>query len=86
MLDFLFTIIIYPVRLALECVYAILSISIFKENTALSLTLLSLFVNTLCLPLYAKAERLQQHERDIQKRMAKRAASIKNILREMSGI
>ncbi|MDR2792270.1 MAG: membrane protein insertase YidC, partial [Treponema sp.] len=77
MLDFLFTIIIYPIQLLLECVYAILSVSIFKENTALSLAVLSLFVNLLCLPLYAKAEQLQQNERAIQKRMAKRVASIK---------
>ncbi|MDR2738637.1 MAG: membrane protein insertase YidC, partial [Treponema sp.] len=77
MLDFLFTIIVYPIRLLLECVYVILSVSIFKENIALSLAVLSLFVNLLCLPLYAKAEQLQQNERAIQKRMAKRVASIK---------
>jgi YidC/Oxa1 family membrane protein insertase len=51
--------------------------SIFKENIALSLAVLSLFVNLLCLPLYIKAEQLQQNERNIQKRMAKRVASIK---------
>jgi YidC/Oxa1 family membrane protein insertase len=77
MLDFLFTIIIYPIQLMLECVYEILSVSIFKENTALSLSILSLFVNLLCLPLYTKAEQLQQNERAIQQKMAKRIASIK---------
>jgi YidC/Oxa1 family membrane protein insertase len=77
MLDFLFTIIIYPIQLILECIYAILSTSIFKENIALSLSILSLFVNLICLPLYVKAEQLQQNERTIQKRMAKRIASIK---------
>jgi membrane protein insertase Oxa1/YidC/SpoIIIJ len=77
MLDFLFTIIVYPVQLLLECVYAILSMSVFKGNIALSLSILSLFVNLLCLPLYAKAEQLQQNERSIQKKMSKRIASIK---------
>jgi YidC/Oxa1 family membrane protein insertase len=77
MLDFLFTIIIYPIQLMLECIYVMLSTSIFKENIALSLSILSLFVNLLCLPLYTKAEQLQQDERAIQQKMAKRIASIK---------
>jgi YidC/Oxa1 family membrane protein insertase len=77
MLDFLFTIIIYPIQLMLECIYTVLSASIFKENIALSLSILSLFVNLLCLPLYTKAEQLQQNERTIQRKMAKRIASIK---------
>jgi YidC/Oxa1 family membrane protein insertase len=77
MLDFLFTIIIYPIQLMLECIYVMLSVSIFKENIALSLSILSLFVNLLCLPLYTKAEQLQQNERAIQQKMAKRIASIK---------
>jgi YidC/Oxa1 family membrane protein insertase len=51
--------------------------SIFKENIAISLSLLSIFVNFLCLPLYVKAEKLQENERIIQKKMSNRIASIK---------
>jgi membrane protein insertase Oxa1/YidC/SpoIIIJ len=77
MLNIIFNIIIYPIKLIIECIYAILSISIFKENIGISLAGLSLVVNLLCLPFYARAEKLQQVERDIQKRMANRIASIK---------
>jgi YidC/Oxa1 family membrane protein insertase len=77
MLGFIFDIIIYPIKLIIECIYVILSTSIFKGNVGIALAGLSLTVNLLCLPLYAKAEQLQQKERDIQKRMAKRIASIK---------
>ncbi|WP_010255496.1 membrane protein insertase YidC [Treponema primitia] len=77
MLNILFNIIIYPVKLLLESIYAVLSISLFKENIGISLAGLSITVNLLCLPLYAKAEQLQQVERDIQKKMASRIADIK---------
>jgi len=77
MIDALFTIIIYPVKLLLECIYAVFYVSVFKENAALSLALLSIAVNTLCLPLYTKAEKLQEAERETQKRMAKRLAAIR---------
>jgi YidC/Oxa1 family membrane protein insertase len=77
MLTALFSVIIYPVRLLIECIYAILSLSIFKENIGISLAGLSLAINLLCLPLYATAERMQQAERALQKKMAKRIASIK---------
>ncbi|AEF82661.1 YidC/Oxa1 family membrane protein insertase [Leadbettera azotonutricia] len=77
MLDILFNIIIYPIKLLLECVYMILSVSVFKDNIGVSLAGLSITVNLLCLPLYTKAEKLQEAERDIQKRLAPRAADIK---------
>jgi YidC/Oxa1 family membrane protein insertase len=76
-LTVLFDIIIYPVRLLIECIYAVLSVSLFKGNIGVSLAGLSLFVNLLCLPLYTKAEKLQEAEREIQKRMARRITSIK---------
>jgi YidC/Oxa1 family membrane protein insertase len=55
----------------------ILSTSIFKGNIGIALAGLSLTVNLFCLPLYTKAEQLQQEERNIQRKMAKRIASIK---------
>jgi YidC/Oxa1 family membrane protein insertase len=77
MLNVLFDIIVYPLRLFLECVYAVLYLSIFKNNVLVSLAGLSLTVNLLCLPLYAKAEQLQKIERDIHKKLSRRIASIK---------
>ncbi|MDR3343229.1 MAG: membrane protein insertase YidC [Treponema sp.] len=77
MLTVLFDIIISPVKLVIECIYAVLSVSIFKDNIGISLAGLSIAVNILCLPLYIKAEQLQQAERAVQKKMAKRIASIK---------
>jgi YidC/Oxa1 family membrane protein insertase len=77
MLTILFNIIIYPIKLLIECIFAILSVSIFKENIGISIVGLSLAVNILCLPLYAKAEHLQDFERNIQKKMARRIESIK---------
>ncbi|MDR0784468.1 MAG: YidC/Oxa1 family membrane protein insertase [Treponema sp.] len=61
----------------MECIYAILYVSVFKENAGLALALLSVAVNTLCLPLYTKAEKLQEIERETQKRMAKKLARIR---------
>jgi YidC/Oxa1 family membrane protein insertase len=77
MLNVFFDIIVYPIRLFLECVYAVLYLSIFKNNILVSLAGLSLTVNILCLPLYAKAEQLQKIERGIQKKLSHKAASIK---------
>ncbi|MDR2965760.1 MAG: membrane protein insertase YidC [Treponema sp.] len=77
MFDFLFNLIIYPITLILECVFSVLYTSIFKGNVGIALAGLSLAVNLLCLPMYTKAEQLQQLERDIQKKLAKKAASIK---------
>jgi YidC/Oxa1 family membrane protein insertase len=77
LITIIYNIIIYPIKLIIECIYAILSISIFKENIGISLAGLSLAVNLLCLPLYSKTEKLQQAERDIQKKMSNRIASIK---------
>jgi YidC/Oxa1 family membrane protein insertase len=77
MVDILFTILIYPIKLLMECIYAVLYVSLFKGNDGLALALLSVAVNTLCLPLYIKAEKLQGIERETQKRMAKKLSAIR---------
>jgi YidC/Oxa1 family membrane protein insertase len=61
----------------MECAYAVLYVSVFKENTVLALALLSAAVNTACLPLYIKAEKLQEIERKAQKRMTGTLARIR---------
>jgi YidC/Oxa1 family membrane protein insertase len=50
---------------------------VFKGNIGIALGGLSLAVNLFCLPMYAKAEQLQQLERNIQKKLAGKTAVIK---------
>lgn len=77
MLDFMYQVVIYPIKLIIEIVYMFFG-WIFKGNVGISITGVSIAVSLFCLPLYAKAEKLQEIERDIQKKMAKRVASIKS--------
>jgi YidC/Oxa1 family membrane protein insertase len=76
MLDFLFQTIIYPIKLSIEIIYMLFD-WVFKGNAGIAITGVSVAVSLGCLPLYAKAERLQDKEREIQKKMAARVASIK---------
>jgi len=79
MLDFLFFIIIYPIRLILECIFTLLYTSIFKDNIGIALAGLSLAVSFFCLPMYAKAEQIQQLERNIQRKLAPKITVIKKV-------
>lgn len=76
MLDLLFQVIIYPIRLVIELIYMMFS-WVFKGNAGIAITGVSIAVSIGCLPLYAKAERLQEKEREMQKKLAARVASIK---------
>lgn len=77
MSDILFQIIIQPIRLVIEIAYMMFD-WVFKGNVGVSLVGVSVTVSLLCLPLYAKAEKLQEKERDIQKKLSKRVSSIKS--------
>ena len=75
MLDFLYSIIIYPLYLVIEFIY-----TFFYRLTdveGFSVIGVSIGITLLCLPLYAVAEHWQQIERDIQKKMAPVLAHIK---------
>jgi YidC/Oxa1 family membrane protein insertase len=76
MSDFLFQVIIYPIKLMIEIIYMLFD-WIFKGNTGVSILGVSAAVSLFCLPLYAKAEKLQEKERAIQAKMARKTASIK---------
>ena len=76
MLDLFFQVIIYPIRLVIELIYMMFS-WVFKGNVGIAITGVSIAVSIGCLPLYAKAERLQEKEREMQKKLAARVASIK---------
>ncbi len=74
-LSVLYTLIISPLELLFEVIFAIADRII--GNAGLSIIFLSLAVNFLVLPLYKRADELQAEERDIQAKMASRIKHIK---------
>jgi YidC/Oxa1 family membrane protein insertase len=74
-MNIFYTIIIYPIVIILEFIFVVAQ-KLFKE-TGLSVIFISLAVSTLCLPLYAIAEKWQQIERDISKKLKPKADRIK---------
>ena len=79
-LSAIYTIAITPIELLLEVIFTVANRVI--GNTGLSIILLSLAVNFLVLPLYIRADELQNEEREIQKKMA---FHIKNIKKTFKG-
>jgi YidC/Oxa1 family membrane protein insertase len=79
MLDIFYTLIIYPLVQIIEFVFVFVE-KVFKE-TGLSIIGVSAAVSVLCLPLYAVAEKWQQIERDIQKRLKPKIDKIKAVFR-----
>lgn len=75
MLNALYTIIIYPLYQIVEFVYRVFK-SVF-DNPGISIIGVSIVITLLCLPLYDVAEKWQEVERDIQKKMSFRVARIK---------
>jgi membrane protein insertase Oxa1/YidC/SpoIIIJ len=79
MLNFLYTIIIYPITQIIEFVF-VFAQKVFKE-TGLSVIAISVAISILCLPLYAVAEKWQQIERDTQKRLKPKIDKIKGVFK-----
>ena len=77
MADFLYTVIIYPVTLVIEFVF-VFAQKLFRE-TGLSVIFVSGAVSVLCLPLYMIAEKWQETERNIQKRLEPKITKIKAV-------
>jgi YidC/Oxa1 family membrane protein insertase len=75
-MNFLYLIIITPIEMLLESVYSFL-IVVVRHNHAFSILGISALITLLCLPLYSKAERIQEKERQIRQKMSRRVASIK---------
>ncbi len=71
----IFNIIIYPIIQIVEFIFTV-SQTIFK-NTGFSVMCVSAAVTVLCLPLYAVAERWQELERQMQKRLKNGVERIK---------
>ena len=72
----LYTLIIWPIEILFEFIFAIAKI-ILKGNIVLSILSLSLAVNILTLPLYKKADKLQNENKQKQTRMEPMIAHIK---------
>jgi len=70
-----YTIIIYPIVQIIEFVF-VFAQKLFKE-TGFSIVFVSAAVSIFCLPLYMIAEKWQEIERDIQKKLAPKIAKIK---------
>ena len=78
-MDFLYQIIIYPIQLFIEIIYVSLY-HVFEHiagRCGYAIIGVSLAVSFLTLPLYLKAEKLQDIQRDILNKMKKKLESIK---------
>ena len=79
-LDILYTIFIMPLQLSFEVIYVVTDRII--GNPGLSIVALSLMMNFLVLPLYMRADKMQEHERDME---AKLRDGVKHIRKTFSG-
>ena len=77
MINFLYSIIIYPARQIIELCYYL--INWFFRNEGLSIIGISIAVGVITLPLYNIAEKHQKNERDIQKILKPKIDKIKAV-------
>ena len=79
MIDFLYSIIVYPLYQIVElCYYVFWKI---VRNPGLAVIGVSLAVSFLCLPLYVIAEKWQTKERDTQKKLKSGIERIKSVFK-----
>ena len=78
-MDFLYQIVIYPIQLFIEIIYVTLyhALEHFAGRSGYAIIGVSIAVSFLTLPMYIKAEKLQDIQRDILKKMEKKLESIK---------
>ena len=74
-LEIVSTILIEPLILAFEIIYVIANRVI--GNPGLSIIVLSLVMNFLILPLYMRADAMQEEEKELEQRLRKGVAHIK---------
>lgn len=79
MLSILYNLIIYPLIQIIECIYLIVW-KVFK-NSGYAVIGVSVAVTFLCLPLYIIAEKWQETERSIQKKMKPQLDRIKSVFK-----
>lgn len=76
MLDILYQIIIEPICVGLDVIFGILY-DVLHLNLFIVILLISFFINLLCSPLYKKAEKIQNEEREIRNKLSQKVESIK---------
>ena len=79
MIDFLYSIIIFPLYQIVELIYAV-SLKVFN-NSGYAVLVVSFGVSFLCLPLYIIAEKWQETERQIQARLKPGIDRIKSVFK-----
>ena len=79
MLDFFYTLIIFPLETFLGLIYGIF-LKMYEIH-GIAIVLLSAAVNIMLLPLYNMAEKWQQKERDIQKKLKPKIDDIKAVFK-----
>ena len=79
MLDFFYTLIIFPLETVLGFIYGIF-LKMYDIH-GIAIVLLSVTVNIILLPLYNMAEKWQQKERDIQKKLKPKLDDIKAVFK-----
>ena len=75
MVEFFFNLIVKPLQMLFEFLFS--NVYNLTDNIILSIFILSFVVSVLCLPLYLKADELQDEENKIQAKLANRVKSIK---------
>lgn len=80
MLDFLYTVFIYPVYMFVEFILFIAN-NITEDAIGVSIIILSIGINLITLPIYNVAEKWQEMERIIQKRMKPKVKDIKAVFK-----
>ena len=73
--DILYTILIGPLQLFFEVIF--MWANTITRNPGVSIIVLSLAMNFLVLPLYRRADAMQEEERDIEMKLQKGVAHIK---------
>lgn len=79
MADVLYTLIIYPIEKIIECVY-LFAYRVFR-NPGLAILCVSGAVTLLCLPLYIRAEKWQNIEREIRRKLEPKVKKIKAVFK-----
>ena len=74
-LTFLYLLTLYPIEFLLQTIFSI--ISKVSNNTVLSIIILSIVVNTLVLPLYNRADKVQEEAKDKENKIAPMVKHIK---------
>jgi len=73
--EIIYTLLIKPLQLFFEIIYMIANRVI--DNPGMSIIVLSLAMNFLVLPLYKRADAMQEEERDTEQRLHKGVSHIK---------